>query len=52
MQLTPEQLKGRIKNTAKANHADPRMLMRIYMIERHTGCLSLLREDRRLFQRT
>lgn len=52
MQLTPEQLKGRIKNTAKANHADPRMLMRIYMIERHTEFLSLLWKDRHLFQRT
>lgn len=34
MQLTPEQVKGRIKNTAKENKADARMLMRIYMMER------------------
>lgn len=32
--LTPEQVKGRIKNAAKQNHADPRTLMRIYMMER------------------
>ncbi len=34
MQLTPEQVKGRIKNIAKENNADPRTLMRIYMMER------------------
>lgn len=34
MQLTPEQVKGRIKNIAKQNHADPRILIRIYMMER------------------
>ena len=34
MQLTPEQVKGRIKNVAKENKADARMLMRIYMMER------------------
>lgn len=34
MQLTPEQVKGRIKNVAKENNADARTLMRIYMMER------------------
>lgn len=34
MQLTPEQVKGRIKNVAKNNRADARTLMRIYMMER------------------
>lgn len=34
MQLTPEQVKGRIKNVAKVNKADARTLMRIYMMER------------------
>ena len=34
MQLTPEQVKGRIKNIARKNNEDPRTLMRIYMMER------------------
>ena len=34
MKLTPEQVKGRIKNVAKQNDADARTLMRIYMMER------------------
>jgi predicted nucleotidyltransferase component of viral defense system len=34
MKLTPEQIKGRIKNIAKQSHADARTLMRIYMMER------------------
>ena len=34
MQLTPEQVKGRIKNVAKENKADARTIMRIYMMER------------------
>ena len=34
MQLTLEQVKGRIKNVAKENKADARTLMRIYMMER------------------
>lgn len=34
MQLTPEQIKGRIKNAAKQNNADARALIRIYMMER------------------
>lgn len=33
MKLTPEQVKGRIKNIAKVRHADARTLMRIYMME-------------------
>lgn len=33
MQLTPEQVKGRIKNVANENKADARTLMRIYMME-------------------
>lgn len=34
MQLTPEQVKGRIKSFAKVKNADARVLMRIYMMER------------------
>lgn len=34
MQLTPEQVKGRIKSLAKVKNADARVLMRIYMMER------------------
>lgn len=34
MNLTREQLKGRIKNLAKENSADSRLLMRLYMMER------------------
>ena len=34
MSLTPEQIKGRIKNVAKQNNADARILLRIYMMER------------------
>lgn len=34
MALTSAQVKGRIKNVAKNNHADPRALMRIYAMER------------------
>lgn len=34
MQLTKEQVKGRIKNLAKQKNADARILMRIYMMER------------------
>jgi predicted nucleotidyltransferase component of viral defense system len=34
MALTPAQVKGRIKNVAKENHADARNLMRIFMMER------------------
>lgn len=31
MFFTPEQVKGRIKNIAKVNQADARVLMRIYI---------------------
>lgn len=34
MALTSAQVKGRIKNVAKNSHADPRVLMRIYAMER------------------
>jgi len=34
MKLTPAQLKGRIKSLAQKNHADARILMRIFMMER------------------
>lgn len=34
MGLTSAQAKGRIKNIASKNGADPRVLMRIYMMER------------------
>lgn len=34
MQLTPNQVKGRIKSVAQKNKADARTLMRIYMMER------------------
>lgn len=34
MALTPEQIKGRLKNYAKENNADARVLLRIYMMER------------------
>lgn len=34
MRLMPEQVKGRIREVAKENKADARMLMRIYMMER------------------
>lgn len=34
MKLTPEQVKGRIKNVARLKNADARTLMRLYMMER------------------
>ena len=34
MPLSQAQIKGRIKNLAKTNKADARILMRIYMMER------------------
>lgn len=34
MQLTQAQVKGRIKNIAKENNADARIILRIYMMER------------------
>ena len=43
MELTPEQVKGRIKSTAKRNHADARTLLRIYMMERFLERISCSR---------
>jgi predicted nucleotidyltransferase component of viral defense system len=40
MQLTPEQVKGRIKNVAKQHNTDARTLMRVYMMERFLERLS------------
>lgn len=34
MKLTPDQVKGRIKNIAKTNNSDARVLMRLYMMDR------------------
>lgn len=34
MKLTQDQIKGRIKNIAKTNNADARVLLRIYMMDR------------------
>ena len=33
MQMTPEQIKGRIRNVARENKTDARTLMRMYMME-------------------
>ncbi|MBR4341291.1 MAG: nucleotidyl transferase AbiEii/AbiGii toxin family protein [Lachnospiraceae bacterium] len=41
MGLTSAQVKGRIKNIASKNGADPRVLMRIYMMERFLERVSL-----------
>lgn len=43
MKLTPAQLKGRIKNLAKQNHADARILIRIYMMEHFLERVSVSR---------
>ncbi len=40
-ELTAEQVKGRIKKIAKERKADPRILMRIYMMERFLERVSL-----------
>lgn len=34
MNFSDAQIRGRIKNLAEENHADPRVLMRLYMMER------------------
>lgn len=39
MFFTPEQVKGRIKNIAKVNQADARVLMRIVIRQIKCGCL-------------
>ena len=41
MQMTPEQVKGRIKNVAKETKADARTLMRFYMMERFLERVSM-----------
>ena len=41
MGLSPEQAKGRIKNIAIKTGADPRVLMRVYMMERFLERVSL-----------
>lgn len=41
MKLTPAQLKGRIKSLAQTNHADARILMRIFMMERFLERISV-----------
>lgn len=41
MNFSPAQIKGRIKNLAQKNHADARVLLRIYMMERFLERLSL-----------
>lgn len=41
MRLTSAQVKGRIKNIALNNETDPRVLMRIYMMERFLERISL-----------
>ena len=41
MGLTSAQARGRIKNIALKNGADPRVLMRIYMMERFLERVSL-----------
>lgn len=41
MQLTPEQVKGKIKKIAKDRKADARILMRLYMMERFLERVSI-----------
>lgn len=41
MSLSDAQIRGRIKNLAKENHADPRVLMRLYMMERFLERVSI-----------
>ena len=41
MAFTADQIKGRLKNIAKQNNADARILMRIYMIERFLERISV-----------
>ena len=41
MQLTPEQVKGRIKNIAKEKNIDARVLIRIHMMERFLERISV-----------
>ena len=41
MRLTPAQLKGRMKRLAQKNHADARILLRIFMMERFLERISV-----------
>lgn len=41
MSLTDAQIRGRIKNLAEQNNADPRVLMRLYMMERYLERVSV-----------
>ena len=41
MNLTDAQIRGRIKNLAEHNNADPRVLMRLYMMERYLERVSV-----------
>lgn len=41
MNLTDAQIRGRIKNLAEQNNADPRVLMRLYMMERYLERVSV-----------
>lgn len=41
MKLNPAQLKGRIKSLSQKNHADPRTLLRMYMMERFLERISV-----------
>ncbi|MFU0663358.1 nucleotidyl transferase AbiEii/AbiGii toxin family protein [Gardnerella vaginalis] len=41
MGLTDAQIRGRIKNLAEQNNADPRVLMRLYMMERYLERVSV-----------
>lgn len=41
MNLTDAQIRGRIKNLAEQNSADPRVLMRLYMMERYLERVSV-----------
>ena len=43
MKLTQAQLKGRLKSLAQKNHADARILIRIYMMERFLERVSISR---------
>ena len=43
MKFSPAQLKGRIKILAQKNHADARILIRIYMMERFLERLAVSR---------
>lgn len=43
MKLTQAQLKGRLKSLAQKNHADARILIRMYMMERFLERVSISR---------